>query len=97
MNNKIDKYLPIGTVVQLKETNKKLMITGFCTVTEKEKNKIYDYVGCLYPEGMLTSNNVYLFDHTKIDKVFYFGFVNEEEKQFKEKLNKMINELKNQI
>ena len=45
-----EKYLPIGTVVMLKGGEKRAMITGFCSVSEDDPEKIYDYNGCLYPE-----------------------------------------------
>ena len=44
-----DKYLPIGTVVLLKNATKRLMIVGFCVKGDTD-DKIYDYVGCLYSE-----------------------------------------------
>ena len=33
-----EKYLPIGTVVLLKNANKKIMITGYLTSSTDEKN-----------------------------------------------------------
>ena len=51
-----EKYLPIGTVVMLKGGKKRAMITGFCAISEDNKDKIYDYSGCLYPEGFISSN-----------------------------------------
>ena len=51
----LKKYLPIGTVVLLKGGQKRLMITGFCSIPKEDKTKIYDYTGCLYPEGVLNS------------------------------------------
>ena len=56
------KFLPIGTVVLLKGGVKKLMITGFMSVEKENINKAYDYCGCLYPEGVLSSNNSFLFN-----------------------------------
>lgn len=86
-----EKYLPLGTVVTLKEGTKKLMITGFCAITESNKEKIWDYSGCLYPEGNLSSNQTCLFDHNQIEKICYLGFINEEEKEFKNKLKEYMN------
>lgn len=85
-----EKYLPIGTVVLLKGGKKRAMITGFCSVAQENQEKIYDYSGCVYPEGYLSSNQVCLFDHEQIDKVFFLGFEDEEEKAFKDKLNKIV-------
>ncbi len=83
-------YLPIGTVVMLKGGKKRAMITGFCAVSAQEQNRTYDYSGCLYPEGLLSSNQTLLFDHVQIDKIYHLGLVDEEEKQFKAKLNELM-------
>ena len=80
-----EKYLPIGTVVLLKGGKKRAMITGFCSVAQEKPDKIY-----VYPEGYLSSNQVCLFDHDQIDRVFYVGYEDEEEKLFKEKLNRIV-------
>ncbi|MGN1337487.1 MAG: DUF4176 domain-containing protein [Candidatus Coprovivens sp.] len=88
-----DKYLPIGSVVLLKGGKKRAMITGFCSVAQENQEKIYDYSGCVYPEGYLSSNQVCLFDHDQIDKIFFTGFEDEEEFTFKEKLNQIVSTL----
>ena len=88
-----ERFLPIGTVVLLKGGKKRAMITGFCSVAQEKPNKIYDYSGCVYPEGYLSSNQVCLFDHDQIDKVFFLGYEDEEEQIFKEKLNRIVDTL----
>ena len=88
-----EKFLPIGTVVLLKGGKKRAMITGFCSVAQEKPDKIYDYSGCVYPEGYLSSNQVCLFDHDQIDKVFFVGYSDEEETIFKEKLNRIVDTL----
>ena len=99
MNNQYGKFLPIGTVVLLKGAKKRLMITGFCAFDESKKDSIYDYTGCLYPEGIINSREMALFNHTQIDKIYYLGLQDQEEKTFKQKLlNKLsetINKQKN--
>lgn len=91
-----EKYLPIGTVVLLKGGKKRAMITGFCSVAQENQEKIYDYSGCVYPEGYLSSNQVCLFDHDQIEEIFFVGFEDEEEKAFKEKLNTIVANLENE-
>ena len=91
-----EKYLPIGTVVLLKGGRKRAMITGFCSVAQENQEKIYDYSGCVYPEGYLSSNQVCLFDHDQIDKIFFLGYEDEEEKAFKDKLNKIVSSIETQ-
>lgn len=89
MNEIKEKYLPVGTVVLLKNGKKRVMITGFC-VTPQGKDEAYDYSGCLYPEGFLSSNQNCLFNHSQIEKVFHMGLIDEEEIKFKEQLKSLI-------
>ena len=91
-----EKFLPIGTVVLLKGGKKRAMITGFCYIAQENQEKIYDYSGCVYPEGYLSSNQVCLFDHDQIEKIFFVGFEDEEERVFKDKLNKIVASIENE-
>ena len=81
------RYLPIGTVVMLKGGEKNVMITGFCAMEGNDEQTVWDYSGCLYPEGILVSGQAALFNHSQIEKIEYLGYIDEEEKQFKAKLN----------
>lgn len=94
-NDKIkDKYLPIGTVVMLKGASKKLMITGYCAVPGNNQSIMFDYAGCMFPEGFLSSSQTALFNHSQIEQVFYSGYENEEEQVFNEKILDMIQAIK---
>ena len=87
-----DVILPIGTVCTLKGANKKIMITAFYISEESNPDVFYDYCGCLWPEGMIDSKNHFLFNKDKIDVIHHIGYSNEEEKEFKLKLNLLLNE-----
>ena len=92
-----EKYLPIGTVVLLKGATKKLMITGFCVIPKNNQNVIYDYSGCMYPEGIISSDQIALFNHDQIDKIYFLGFQSDEDKAFKHQLNEALkNKTENQ-
>ena len=54
--------LPIGSVCLLKNGTKKVMITGFCPVDNVNKSIMYDYSGCMYPEGFISNKEVVAFD-----------------------------------
>ena len=86
-----EKYLPIGTIVRLEGGIKRVMITGFCFRAENEPTILWDYSGCLYPEGILVANQLVCFNHSQIERVYYKGLENEEEKQFKKELKKINN------
>lgn len=87
-----EKYLPIGTIVLLKDAKKRMMIVGYEATTEETEAKTYDYVGCLYPEGVIGPDRNLLFNHNQIDKVFFKGYSDEEDKAFKIKLREIVNE-----
>lgn len=90
MNEK--KFLPIGTVVMLNGGKKRVMITGFCA-SEREGDILYDYSGCIFPEGFISSDKTLLFNHSQIEKIFHMGLSDEEEKNFKIKLNELLSKL----
>ena len=62
------------------------MIIGFCAIPNDNIHKLYDYSGCLYPEWVINSNEVYLFNHIQIHEVYFKGYENEEEKDLKNNL-----------
>ena len=88
-----DRFLPIGSVVMLKGGQKRVMIIGFCAMTKEQEGKVFDYSGCIFPEGLMSSNQTCMFDHSQIEKIYYKGLVDEEETEFKKKLNQLINQL----
>ena len=63
-----NELLPIGSVVLLEGGTKKIMINGYFVV-EGSNKKVWDYRGCPFPEGILESSGVELFDkeHEVID------------------------------
>ena len=87
-----EKYLPVGTVVMLKNATKRVMITGFLTTPNNDKSVTYDYSGCLYPEGILTSDQSMVFNHDQISQIYHLGLIDDEEKEFKQKLKEIINQ-----
>lgn len=93
---KLEKYLPIGTVVLLKEGKKRVMIIGFCAIPDGEDKKVFDYSGCLYPEGVIASDKMLLFNHDQIDKIYHLGLIDEEENIFKINLIDALKKNKNE-
>ena len=85
-----EKVLPIGTVVLLKNARKRVMIIGYCKYKGNDTSKIYDYAGCVYPEGYISPDTTALFDHEQIDAVFSLGFRNMVQYEFQQKLEKAL-------
>lgn len=86
------EYLPLGSVVTLKEGEKKLMICGRVQ-REVRSKRIYDYCACLYPEGLIDSRSVYLFDQEDIDQLYYIGLQDPEEFAFRQQMAQELTKL----
>lgn len=91
----MNKYLPIGSVVILKDGKRKLIIIGIDQVA-KEDGKVYEYCSCVYPYGYLSSDELFLFNSDKIDKVVFEGYKDEELEDFYEDLEWSKNRNKDQ-
>lgn len=98
-----EKFLPIGTVVLLKGGKKELMIMGYCIIPGDEaydkngkvdvSNRVFDYGGCVYPEGMVTSNQLFAFNHEQIERVSFVGYQTDSQKE----LSKLLNGARSEI
>ncbi|MCI8467728.1 MAG: DUF4176 domain-containing protein [Bacilli bacterium] len=89
----MEELLPIGSVVLLQDGVKKIMITGYMAVNQEDEQKIYDYSGCIYPEGLLSSDQCLLFFHNQIKEVFFEGYKGEEYQLFCHQLEEIQNRL----
>jgi hypothetical protein len=76
-------FLPLGSVVILNGSVKKLLIVSRGSVVE---DVFYDYGAFLYPEGMIDANVAY-FDHTDILKVVHEGYADDDNELALEILN----------
>lgn len=85
--------LPIGSVVLLKESKKRLMIQGRVQKI-KGRDEIFDYSGCYYPEGNINPEASYLFNHEQIERVYFIGFQDEEELQLQAYLQQRLEQLR---
>lgn len=86
--------LPIGTVVLLKNSQKRVMIIGVLQKQIKEGNEvIWDYSACFYPEGYMGPDRTFLFNADQIEKVFAVGYQDQEQFEFKEKIDELRKEL----
>ena len=66
------KYLPIGSVVLLKDSQKRIMIVGV-KQKQADSDKVWDYSACLYPEGLLDPDKLYLLDTEQIARLYFIG------------------------
>lgn len=84
--------LPIGSIVLLKGGNKRIMICGRVQ-TRVGENTIYDYSACYYPEGVVGSDSMFFFNRDAIERVYFIGFQDEDELNFRANVLDQLGEL----
>lgn len=89
----MDHFLPVGSIVLLKEATRPLVVIGY-TVVEEGSTKIWDYLGCAYPVGVLGTNKNLLFQKDQIEKVLFMGYSDSEGKDFLSKLDSTMEEIR---
>ena len=85
-----EKYLPVGTVCLLKGGSKRVMIIGFGIRPNENPDIMYDYLGCLFPEGVVSLEQNMVFNHDQIDNIVAKGFADEETEKFNAALKEAI-------
>ena len=88
-------WLPIGTVVKLKDVDYKIMIIGLLQTVNGDQSTVLDYGGVLYPQGMMSVDNSYAFNKDQIERIYYCGYINEEQKEFEKMVNSAIEDFEN--
>ncbi len=90
-----ERFLPIGTIVILKNGTRKVMITSYLIISsgKDKEQKMYDYGGCPYPAGIIESKFAVGFNHDQIKEIVHMGHVDDEQKQLSEILEKGYDEL----
>ena len=84
----LNKLLPLGSVVKLKDDNHKYMIIGFMVQT---KEQAYDYLCCIYPLGVIESDKGLFFNHDQIDMILSVGFLDDSGIGFNNEVQKDYN------
>lgn len=90
----INDLLPIGSVVLLKEGQKKLMIFGIKQSDEKDETNEFDYAGVMYPEGNMGLEYQFVFNHEDIAETVFRGFEDDERKAFITELTTVYQDIK---
>ena len=92
----IKELYPIGSVVLLKEGQKKLMIFGIMQTDEGADSAEYDYIGVMYPEGNIGQEMQFLFNHGDVAEVFHRGYEDDERDGFLVQLEGIYKKLGNE-
>ncbi|WP_088052177.1 DUF4176 domain-containing protein [Virgibacillus dakarensis] len=98
----METLLPYGTIVLLKGGNKRLVIYGRKQIvtgeggediqTQEEEiteQTMYDYIGVPYPEGYISQEYTYAFNHSDIIDIIFRGYEDEEEEEFQKTLRQV--------
>lgn len=86
--------LPIGTVVLLNGSTKRVMIVGVVQKGGSNPDNIWDYTGVIFPEGYIDSEKMVLFNNEQIAQIFSLGYQDTEQMEFKKKADELINSLR---
>lgn len=87
--------LPVGSVVLLKGGEKKLMICGRVQ-TDVATDNTYNYSACYYPEGIINSKELFMFNNEDIERVYFIGFQDSEEFKFRKFLIESLSSKKDE-
>ena len=83
------EYLPLGTVVILKGFEPKVFIIGYAQQQEGQ-DKIWDYLGCEHPTGVISPEKNLLFNQDQIEKVIHLGYSDKEGMDYRNALAKEL-------
>ena len=56
--------------------------------------EMFDYGACFYPEGMVTSDQLFAFNHDQIDRVCFKGYETDKYHEVSKALNDGLEEMK---
>lgn len=88
----MNRLLPIGSVVKIKNGQATIMIIGYFPKVNEEK--IYDYCGCIFPDGIDGEYNIF-FNQEDIEKSFFLGYQNQNSLNFTKFLKECAEEKSN--
>ncbi|MBQ8534100.1 MAG: DUF4176 domain-containing protein [Bacilli bacterium] len=87
-----DELLPVGSIVYLKEAERKVVIIGFCVI-EEGSNEVWDYLGAPYPIGVISNDKNLLFNREQIREVVFTGHSDDEDKLVRKEIDDNIKRL----
>lgn len=83
------EMLPIGSVVQLQDSESLAMIIGYLPVTPTRPGYVWDYSGVRFPIGYTDDDLIFCFDREQIVTVYAHGYMDIEEEIFMSRLNEV--------
>lgn len=89
-----NRLLPIGTVVQLKNSTARVMVAGYLSESAARPGYVWDYTGFKFPIGYVNNNEIYCFDQEQIEQIFALGYQDSEQFAFSNKLSRDAEKIK---
>jgi len=89
--------LPIGSVVLVGNSTKRVMIVGVCQMGGNDGKKLWDYTGVLFPEGYFDSEKMFMFNNEQITQIYALGYQDGEQIEFKAKADEAIKKMREEM
>lgn len=89
----MEDLLPNGSVVLLRGGTKRVMIVGRIQ-RQTDTGKIWDYSACLYPEGIIDPQELFMFNNEDVDRLYFVGMQDAEELEYRRALVENASELR---
>ena len=85
------KLFPIGTVLSVEGVPTRVMVIGHLQ-QQKNSEKIWDYAAVPFPIGLLSPDEFVLFNHDKINLLYFIGLQDKEGLEYMKALYDQIND-----
>ena len=92
MDNNI---LPVGTIVELNNSDALYMIVGFLPVNNRN-NQLFQYSAVTYPGRSFGISKLCMFNHNDIKKVIFEGFSDDDFEKYKKDIEPYVERTKNE-
>ncbi|MBO5550526.1 MAG: DUF4176 domain-containing protein [Lachnospiraceae bacterium] len=92
-DNMYGDLMPCGSVVKLTGGERYVLICGRVVFADGDDH-VYDYTGCLYPEGIACEDKMLFFDRDTIERILFVGFQDRQELEYREQVLDSLGELK---
>ncbi len=94
--NILEHYLPLGSIVVLNGSVKKMMITARGLIAPVgEENKVFDYGGIFYPEGVM-GDKMAFFNQKDIYKVVFQGYSDADDDAMNDNIKNWLRKVKDE-
>lgn len=80
-------YYPIGSVLLISTTDRRVMVLG--RMMRDKAGTLHDYIGCFFPQGVITGDDLVYFDRKDILLPFSLGYQSEDELRLRQEIKRI--------